>query len=66
MQTVSDILKAIGRKPLAEQLGVTVNAVGMAAINNSFPASWHMKVTELAGEKGIEVPYELFNWKGRE
>ncbi len=61
--TASKLADAIGRKKLADSLGVGVTAVSNHVVMNSFPASWFFVCSRLATEVGVICPKELFSFK---
>lgn len=60
---VHDILIEIGRRELAQSLGVGLTTISNAAVKNLFPASWYPTVQRLSKAKGISVPQSLFAWR---
>jgi hypothetical protein len=63
MQTPQNIADAIGRKTLAESLGVGITAVNNAVARGWFPPAWYLVVLELSNTKGIECHADLFRMK---
>jgi hypothetical protein len=64
MMTVDDLAAALGRKEIADAVGVGVTAVSNAVRREKrFPASWFMACSLLGQAKGIEVPPLLFGMK---
>ena len=59
-QTICDNL---GRKNIAERLGVGPTSVSNASVAGVFPASWYLVVKEMCDEVGIECPVESFSFK---
>lgn len=57
------IADEIGRKRIADAVGVGVTAVSNAVVRNRFPASWFVAIEKLATEKGMNCPPELFGMK---
>ena len=69
MLTVPHIVKSVGRKSLAEKLGVGVTAIHNAEADGIFPASWR-DVLEAQGEDiGLDINStefkHLFKMRGR-
>lgn len=62
MITASEICDRIGRKKLAERLGVGRTAISNAAVDGRFPAKWFMVIKTLCDEEGVECPLLLFNF----
>lgn len=54
---------AIGRKKMAESLGVGLTAVSNAVSRGKFPASWFTVCETLAEIEGVECPPALFGHK---
>lgn len=57
------ILDTLGRKRVADALGVKMNAVHMAA-SDRMPGFWYRPIAELCEAEGIECPLDAFRWKG--
>lgn len=55
---------AIGKDRIAEAMGVTLSAVNEATRSGQFPAAWFLVLQRLGEEAGIDVPVELFRFKG--
>lgn len=64
MNTTSHIADALGRKKIADALGVGLTAVSNAVVRGSFPASWFVAVSKLARDANVECPPHLFQMKG--
>lgn len=62
MNTVSYICDTLGRKHLAEALGVKPTAVSNAVVQGKFPAKWYAVIKSLASEATISCPDDLFNF----
>lgn len=58
------LIEKLGRKALADRLGVGLTAVGNAATDNLFPAAWYAAVKAMCDEVGHDCPLSLFNFKG--
>jgi hypothetical protein len=64
MMNVNELAAALGRKEIAEAVGVGVTAVSNAVRREKrFPASWFMACSLLGQAKGVEVPPLLFGMK---
>ena len=66
MENTSDFARAIGRKEMAQALGVGVTAISNAVVAGSFPAAWFDALEALAKAKGQECPRDLFAWRRAE
>lgn len=63
MITASQLADAIGRKALADALGVGPTAVSNAVVRGEFPASWFLSVKDMADKIGHQCPPELFKMR---
>lgn len=63
MITTEKIADALGRKEMAQALGVGLTSISNAVVRGSFPASWFFVVTRLAGDAGVSCPPCLFQMK---
>lgn len=63
MTTTHDIADALGRKEMADALGVLPTAVSNAVVRGWFPSSWFLAVKYLADNKGQSCPPELFKMR---
>lgn len=63
-QTVPNIIDKLGSDKIAAKLGVSHHAVRYAKTVGSFPAAWFAVLQELCDEAKIDLPLDLFNWKG--
>ena len=61
---VSDMCDQLGRKRIADSIGVRVTAVSNASVDGAFPASWFNVIDALCDEAGIKLSRSLFNFKG--
>ena len=66
MMTISEFARALGRKEMAEALGVGATAISNAVVAEAFPASWFDTLEALAKAKGVECPRALFSWRKAE
>ena len=64
--SVLEISNQLGRGNIASRIGVTGGAVTEAIRNGAFPSSWFIAMRELGDERGVEVPEDLFRWKGKD
>lgn len=63
MITASSLADSIGRKKIADTLGVGPTAVSNHVVRGSFPASWYFVLKTLADDIGVECPPDLFSMK---
>lgn len=63
MSTVKIICDRIGRRPMAQALGVRPTAISNAVSEGMFPARWFVVVRRMCGERGIDCPEALFNFQ---
>lgn len=59
---VALICDKVGRKVVAERLGVGKTAVSNAATEGMFPARWYREIRLLCEEHGVECGDDLFNF----
>ena len=62
MMKANDLAEALGRKNMADALGIGATAISNAVVRGSFPASWFMACKSLADRIGTECPPDLFNF----
>ena len=60
---VQKICDEVGRKRIAEKLGLGKAAIGNAVRDGVFPPSWYMEVKQLCDVDGIDCPLEAFNFR---
>jgi len=60
METVEQICDQIGRRPLADALGVSKAAITNAISENKLPPRWYRVVSVLCKDQGINCNDELF------
>lgn len=60
---VATICDALGRKTVAERLGVRPTAVSNAVTDGRFPARWFPVVRGMCEERGLDCPENAFNFK---
>lgn len=63
MITASEFADAVGRKEIADKLGVGTTAVSNAVVRGVFPSSWFFILQELSNDLDVECPPELFNMR---
>lgn len=61
METASDIIAALGVKPIARAVDVTEDAVRRARHNKVLPAAWFNTLEAMAGHP---LPRDCFTFKG--
>lgn len=64
MMNAETLANALGRKKIADRLGVLPTAVSNAVVRKAFPPSWFIACKEMADEAGVECPPELFRMMG--
>lgn len=65
MTTALSIADALGRKNIAEAVGVKATAVSNAvARDKRFPSSWFVAVSRLCEEAHLACPPEIFGMRG--
>ncbi|WP_109464387.1 helix-turn-helix domain-containing protein [Albibacillus kandeliae] len=60
---VKAICDGVGRKELADRLGVGKASITNALREGAFPASWYMEVKALCDASGLDCPLEAFNFR---
>lgn len=60
--TAKIICDAIGRRAIAEAIGVTPAAVSNYSAAGVFPASWYLAVKAMCDARGLVCPEGLFNF----
>ena len=63
MITTHTLADALGRKAMADALGVGLTAVSNAVVRGQFPASWFLVVRAMAETAGKDCPPALFGMK---
>lgn len=63
MSTASELADALGRKTIADELGVLPTAVSNAVVRGWFPSSWFLAVKAIADREGVACPPELFKMR---
>lgn len=54
---------AVGRREIADAVGVGLTAVSNAITRGSFPASWFFAVEAACRAKGVSCDRQAFGWK---
>lgn len=60
-QTPASIADAIGRRAIAEALGLGATAVSNAVVRGYFPATWFAVISGLCKQAGVDCPMTCFN-----
>ena len=63
MVTTHEVADALGRKEMAARIGVGLTAISAAVCDGKFRPAWYMTIRQMAAEKGVDVPDDLFRWK---
>ncbi|AEM41431.1 hypothetical protein KvSKV_10425 [Ketogulonicigenium vulgare] len=63
MTAASNLANALGRRKMADTVGVLPTAVSNAIVRGRFPSSWFIAVKAIADEAGLTCPPELFGMK---
>lgn len=63
MSNALDFADAVGRKNIADALGVGLTAVSNAVTRGRFPSSWFMACKGLADQAGVDCPSDLFGMR---
>ena len=63
MMTTTQLAEALGRKRMAQALGVGLTAVSNAVVSGQFPAAWFDTLEAMAQERGVECPRHLFGFR---
>lgn len=61
--TTSSFASKVGRKKIADALGVGLTAVSNGVVRGAFPATWYEACKVLAADAGVICPPELFQQK---
>lgn len=64
--TVEDICEALGRRTIAEAIGVRLTSVSNAIVDGRFPARWFHVVDGLCAKSMVPCPRRLFTFVGTE
>lgn len=60
--TAETICDALGRRAIADAMGVTPAAVSNYSASGIFPAKWYIALRSMCDERGIQCPDALFNF----
>lgn len=63
MSRTEHIADVLGRKAMAERLGVGATAVSNAVVRGWFPPSWYFVIDKMCEGVGIECYPEMFRMK---
>lgn len=63
MSNIHTIIKAVGRRTIADALQVSVDAVDKAKERGSFPAPWYLGIRDLCAKRAIPLRDEDFNMR---
>lgn len=66
VNSVAAICDALGRRRIADVVGVRVTAVSNAVSDGRFSARWFDAIDKMCGEAGIPCPRHLFSFVGVE
>ena len=58
-----EIVDAIGRRSLCDDLDVGATAVSNAVVKGQFPASWYLVIAARCADLGLDCPSEIFNMR---
>ncbi len=62
-EQTEQLAEALGRKRIADAVGVGLTAVSNAVVRGRFPSSWYVSCLKIASEKGTACPPELFGMR---
>lgn len=62
MTDVKQICNTLGRKNIADKLGVGLTSIGNAVADNSFPSKWYVVIFEMCQEHSVSCPLSLFRF----
>lgn len=62
--TVEDICEAIGRRLIADSIGVGLTSVSNAIVDGRFPARWFHVMDRLCTAASLPCPRRLFTFVG--
>lgn len=60
MTTPAQIADSLGRKAIAEAIGVGKTAVSNAVVRGKFPPSWFLILSRMAADAGVDCPPSAF------
>lgn len=61
--TVADICDRLGRRAIAETIGVGATAVSNASAEGLFSPAWFVGIKTMCDKAGLPCPERLFKWK---
>ena len=61
--TTHELADALGRKDMAQALGVGATAISNAVVAKQFPAAWFDTLEAMANSRGVTCPRALFAWR---
>lgn len=64
--TVERICETLGRRTVAEAIGVRLTSVSNAIVDGRFPARWFDVVDRLCAQRELPCPRRLFTFVGAE
>lgn len=64
MMTALEFADAIGRKKMADALGLGVTSISNAVVRGKFPPSWTDTSRAIADDMGVDFPENLFGQIG--
>lgn len=60
---VAALCDTLGRRRIADRLGVRTTAVGNAAVDGRFPARWYVEIKAMCEDDGLAAPgLDLFSF----
>ncbi|MGH1414857.1 MAG: hypothetical protein ACRBB0_15320 [Pelagimonas sp.] len=62
--TAEKFADTVGRKKIADAVGVGLTAVSNCVVRGRFSSAWHEACRQLATSAGVDCPPELFGQKG--
>lgn len=60
--TAETICDALGRRAIAEAIGVTRSAVSNYSAAGTFPAAWYLAIKAMCEERNLDCPEVIFNF----
>lgn len=61
--TTETLANALGRKVIANAVGVGLTAVSNGVVRGRFPASWYQGIKQECDRQGVQCPMDLFDFK---
>lgn len=62
MLDTHEMASTLGRRNIADAVGVGLTAVSNHVVGGLFPASWYLAILFLCEQKGAECPESLFGF----